>query len=282
MGILLSKQDHHLNEPDTIDSHIYPKKRRKIAKRSSEDTEPVQAAKKLKTVMGHDSKLVALHSETVSTPTPRRKRKTPSSPYFNTENQLPSPSPTPTKASTQVKRAKVSVIETFGGPPSELQHFRPTSPNEFGLIQEKLRDEPWKMLVAVIFLNKTTAKMALPLLAQLFEQWPTPERLSNADVHELATFLYPIGLYNVRAKRLIDFSTKWISDPPQREVLKVRKGLKDYPPTAISHLPGVSDINQRKLMIRWVSMHWIRGGCFVLGRKSGDRFSRRTKNCKHG
>jgi methyl-CpG-binding domain protein 4 len=63
--------------------------------------------------------------------------------------------------------------------PSSLPHFRPTSPDEFGLIQEKLRYEPWKMLVAVIFLNVTTAKMALPLLGQLFERWPSPEVLSQ-------------------------------------------------------------------------------------------------------
>jgi len=63
--------------------------------------------------------------------------------------------------------------------PPSLPHFPPTSPEEFGLIQEKLRHEPWKMLVAVIFLNATTAKMAVPLLSQLFERWPTPEALSQ-------------------------------------------------------------------------------------------------------
>jgi adenine-specific DNA glycosylase len=76
------------------------------------------------------------------------------------------------------KKSKISIVETTTMP-SSLPHFRPKSSDEFGLIQEKLRNEPWKMLVAVIFLNVTTAKMALPLLGELFERWPTPEVLSQ-------------------------------------------------------------------------------------------------------
>jgi hypothetical protein len=52
--------------------------------------------------------------------------------------------------------------------------------------------------------------------------------------------MYPIGLYNLRAKRLIDFSTAWVKYPPDHAVLTKRKGLTHYPPTAISHLPGVA------------------------------------------
>jgi endonuclease III len=187
-----------------------------------------------------------------TTPKPRRKRKPPTSPYFDTpDTQLSSSPATPTpsvRRDTSKKRSKISIVETALMPTS-LPHFRPTSPNEFGLIQEKLRHEPWKMLVAVIFLNVTTAKMALPLLGQLFERWPSPESLSQgishdvssnlADFEELSAFLYPIGLYNTRARRLIDFSTMWLANPPQHDILTKRKGLTKYPATAISHLPGV-------------------------------------------
>jgi hypothetical protein len=108
------------------------------------------------------------------------KRKAPTSPYFISLAVQPSSPPTTTTSSEKSldKRSKISVIETWPMP-SSLPHFRPTSPEEFGLIQEKLCYEPWKMLVAVIFLNVTTAKMALPLLGQLFERWPTPEALSR-------------------------------------------------------------------------------------------------------
>ena len=103
---------------------------------------------------------------------PNKKRPLSVSPFFPS-----SPSSTPSKRIE--KKSKISILETNSLP--SLPHFRPTSPNEFGLIQEKLRHEPWKMLVAVIFLNVTTAKMALPLLAELFKQWPTPEILSQGS-----------------------------------------------------------------------------------------------------
>lgn len=114
----------------------------------------------------------------------RRKRAEPTSPYFPVPpTQLSSPPPTPTRKRSRRKTSpisKISIIEAPGVLPS-LPHFRPTSENEFGLIQEKLRHEPWKMLVAVIFLNVTTAKMALPLLGRLFEQWPDAEALSKGN-----------------------------------------------------------------------------------------------------
>lgn len=116
-----------------------------------------------------------------ATPKPaRRKRKAPKSPHFESMTQPVSTSPLPAAKTSDKsfdRKSKISIVET--GPVPPLAHFRPTNPDEFGLIQEKLRHDPWKMLVAVIFLNVTTAKMALPLLAQLFERWPTPVALSS-------------------------------------------------------------------------------------------------------
>jgi hypothetical protein len=139
------------------------------------------------------AKSKANHSYTIETPSSntkhRRKRKVQTSPYFDPgQSQLSSPPPTPTPPTPP--KSKISIIEAPGVLPS-LPHFRPTSENEFGLIQEKLRHEPWKMLVAVIFLNVTTAKMALPLLAQFFKRWPSPEALSQGSL--LACVLYPYG-----------------------------------------------------------------------------------------
>jgi endonuclease III len=72
--------------------------------------------------------------------------------------------------------------------------------------------------------------------------------LMVADFDELSAFLYPIGLYNTRARRLIEFSTMWLREPPRRDVLTKRKGLAKYPPTAISHLPGVCSVEYGGLM----------------------------------
>ena len=113
---------------------------------------------------------------------PRSKQKVPTSPYFTQASYAPN-----FKDKKMSPRSKISVVETEIDLPS-LPHFRPTSSDEFGLIQEKLRHEPWKMLVAVIFLNKTNAKVALPLLGQLFERWPTPEAVSQGTHHQPIAF----------------------------------------------------------------------------------------------
>jgi hypothetical protein len=109
----------------------------------------------------------------------RRKKLILGSPYFKAMvlRELSSPLTTPTPKKPSDKKSKISIAEKALLP--SFPHSRPTSPDEFGLIQEKLRHDPWRMLVAVIFLNVTTAKTALPLLAKLFDRWPTPEALSN-------------------------------------------------------------------------------------------------------
>lgn len=142
----------------------------------------------------------------IGTPTPVKKRrnrrwKEPTSPYFpHPPSHLSSPPPTPPTPPTPIpkrslpktsSKSKISIIEAPGVLPS-LPHFRPTSENEFGLIQEKLRHEPWKMLVAVIFLNVTTAKMALPLLGQFFERWPDSESLSKGTATRILNFVSPL------------------------------------------------------------------------------------------
>merc|ERR1712223_978434 len=74
----------------------------------------------------------------------------------------------------------------------------PKSP--FNLIQEELYSEPWKLLLATIFLNKTNGKVALPLFWDFLTKWPNPESVCEASEEDIATFLQPIGLYNRRAR----------------------------------------------------------------------------------
>lgn len=83
---------------------------------------------------------------------------------------------------------------------------RETSP--YRLIQEELRDDPWRLLVAVIMLNQTSAKQARPVWTEFFRRWPTPEKLwldSGPTIlvfEELVELLHPIGFYNRRADRI--------------------------------------------------------------------------------
>ena len=162
--------------------HLKRSRRKKM--RSAEnkaDSQSIQLGSHIET------EKIEEQDESPNTPaTPKKsrgKRKAPTSPYF-----LESPASSALEDKKGKKKSKISVIETALMPAS-LPHFRPTSPDEFGLIQEKLRHDPWRMLVAVIFLNVTTAKMALPLLSQLLERWPTPEALSKGTISDVSKLI---------------------------------------------------------------------------------------------
>ncbi|KAJ0036645.1 hypothetical protein NQD34_005322 [Periophthalmus magnuspinnatus] len=85
----------------------------------------------------------------------------------------------------------------------------PRSP--FNLVQETLFHDPWKLLVATIFLNKTSGKMAIPLLWQFFEYYPTAEIARVADWKPMSEILKPLGLYKLRAKIIIRFSDEYLT-----------------------------------------------------------------------
>lgn len=85
----------------------------------------------------------------------------------------------------------------------------PRSP--FNLIQETLFHDPWKLMVATIFLNKTSGKMAIPVLWQFFERYPTAEVAREADWKPMSELMKPLGLYELRAKTIIRFSDEYLN-----------------------------------------------------------------------
>ncbi|WRT66360.1 uncharacterized protein IL334_003315 [Kwoniella shivajii] len=78
------------------------------------------------------------------------------------------------------------------------------------LIQEKLRYNPWKLLIATSLLNKTSGRAAIPILEILLERYPTPKALAEASIPDLSILLYPLGLYNQRASSLVRFSNQYL------------------------------------------------------------------------
>ena len=70
------------------------------------------------------------------------------------------------------------------GKHTETIYKPPKSP--YNLIQEVLYENPWKLLVATIFLNKTSGKLAIQVMWKFFELWPDPETTMYADWKEIA------------------------------------------------------------------------------------------------
>ncbi|RUS78236.1 hypothetical protein EGW08_014005 [Elysia chlorotica] len=85
----------------------------------------------------------------------------------------------------------------------------PKSP--FFLVQESLFHDPWKLLVATIFLNKTTGRQAIPTLWKFLNHWPTPEQACQGDEEEMAEVLFPIGLNYTRAHTIKKFSEEFLT-----------------------------------------------------------------------
>ncbi|XP_073675401.1 uncharacterized protein mbd4 [Garra rufa] len=97
--------------------------------------------------------------------------------------------------------------------PPKRKAFRKWTPprSPYNLVQETLFHDPWKLLVATIFLNKTSGKMAIPVLWEFFERYPSAEVLRVSDWRPLALLLQPLGLSTLRAKTLIRFSDEYLS-----------------------------------------------------------------------
>lgn len=85
----------------------------------------------------------------------------------------------------------------------------PKSP--FNLIQESLFHDPWKLLIATIFLNRTSGSKAIPVMWDFFKRYPNPEITRMADWKPIAELLQSLGLHEKRAKIIIRFSEEFLT-----------------------------------------------------------------------
>ncbi|EAW11887.1 putative pre-mRNA splicing factor [Aspergillus clavatus NRRL 1] len=86
----------------------------------------------------------------------------------------------------------------------------------FGLVQEQLAHDPFRLLVATIFLNRTRGGVALPVLFKVFDQYPTVEEMSKADLLSLVSMIHCLGFQNQRAQKCIGLAQTWLARPPTR------------------------------------------------------------------
>ncbi|KAK5943548.1 hypothetical protein PMZ80_004556 [Knufia obscura] len=120
----------------------------------------------------------------------------------------------------------------FPHPHKPRPHFLSTLPfpplhlERFGLMQERLCHDPFRLLLATIFLNKTPGSRAMPIFFKLMEKYPTPEALSKAEQSDVTDIIRELGFQNQRARKCIAMAKGWVEDPP----IKGRRRRKpDYP-----------------------------------------------------
>ncbi|KAK9823023.1 hypothetical protein WJX81_008257 [Elliptochloris bilobata] len=84
----------------------------------------------------------------------------------------------------------------------------PASP--FGLVEEELYGDPWRLLVACILLNKTSITQVRAVIWRLFELAPTPAALAAADPAAIRAIIEPLGLAPKRVPMLQRFSREYL------------------------------------------------------------------------
>ena len=78
------------------------------------------------------------------------------------------------------------------------------------LLQEIYQDDGWKMLVCCMLVNLTDRRQVDTIREKLFEKYKTPKDMMRAKHSELVDIIKPLGLYNIRAKRLIKMSRGYV------------------------------------------------------------------------
>jgi methyl-CpG-binding domain protein 4 len=90
-------------------------------------------------------------------------------------------------------------------------------PAKYGLIQERICDSLYALVIQAILWNQTRGQMARPVLFEILAAYPSPLELSTAPLEGLTAMLQPIGLHRIRAARLKALAEVWLAAPPCKE-----------------------------------------------------------------
>jgi len=103
-------------------------------------------------------------------------------------------------------------------------------PSAGELRQMKYRNQPWRVVVLCVLLNRTRGVHAEPVARELFSRWPTPEFMMEANLGELRDVLRPLGMHKARANHLRLLSARWAicGEPSSREDLLMFSGVGPY------------------------------------------------------
>ncbi|MEW5306497.1 MAG: hypothetical protein WDW36_008956 [Sanguina aurantia] len=118
-----------------------------------------------------------------------------------------------TSPDARVRTGAVPIPQTFGPGGGVELDMRvsvwepPASP--YGLIEELLFQDPWKLLLACVLLNRTSGVQVRKVLWPLLRRYPSPAQLVAADTEVLEGLLRPLGLFRKRAQSLRRFSREY-------------------------------------------------------------------------
>ncbi|DBA94602.1 TPA: hypothetical protein ACH3X1_002183 [Trebouxia sp. C0004] len=109
------------------------------------------------------------------------------------------------------KPSKTRAFLQPGVDPRQALWHPPASP--YGLIEEYLYQDPWKLLVACMLLNVTSGLQVRKVIWRLFDIWPTAEAAAGATDGTLVIvekLIQPLGLFRKRTIAIKRFSQEYL------------------------------------------------------------------------
>ena len=78
------------------------------------------------------------------------------------------------------------------------------------MVQQQINNS-WEHMVGVIMLNQTGRKPVKTTLPEFLYRFPTPDALIDADEDFVKSIIQPLGMLNVRYKRLVRMSQDYLT-----------------------------------------------------------------------
>ena len=66
-------------------------------------------------------------------------------------------------------------------------------------------------MISCILLNQTSNVQVRPVIKKFFDEFPTPNSLNESHQNLISSILQPTGFQNVKAKRIVNFTSVWNS-----------------------------------------------------------------------
>lgn len=134
-----------------------------------------------------------------------------------------------------------------------IDRQRPVKPKEGRLFQERLKYNPFWMLVACQLVNLTTWVQAEPAFRSILSRYLVPEGLAAAEPEALFDVLRPLGLWKRRAEMLPRFARAWLQNQPKRynDVLKLPGCGKYASDSWAIFIDGKTDVEPNDGKLNW-------------------------------
>ena len=81
----------------------------------------------------------------------------------------------------------------------------------FGLIEELFQNDPWRLLVSTILLNRTCREQVDYVMFKLLENYSDAKYMAKAEPSDISSIIRPLGIRHRRADTLIRFSKEYIA-----------------------------------------------------------------------